>query len=104
MFSDRSYCCRAGAGSGNQPMKSSFIIVADRGNLKAFRVEKVPNGRPPRMQLVQAFTLTAPHLKISEINTDLAGRFPAGSGSAAAQGRHQNAICLLYTSDAADEG
>lgn len=73
-------------------MKSSFIIVADRGNLKAFRVEKVPNGRPPRMQLVQAYTLTASHLKISEINTDLAGRFPVGSGSASSLGRHQNAI------------
>lgn len=44
------------------------------------------------MQLVQAFTLTAPHLKISEINTDMAGRFPVGSTPAQSQGRHQNAI------------
>ena len=73
-------------------MKSSFIIVADRGNLKAFRVEKVPNGRPPRLQLVQAFTLTEAHMKISEINTDMAGRFPVGSTPAQSQGRHQNAI------------
>jgi hypothetical protein len=73
-------------------MKSSFIIVADRGNLKAYRVEKVPNGRPPRLQLVQALTLTDAHMKISDINTDLAGRFPAGSTPGQSQGRHQNAI------------
>jgi hypothetical protein len=73
-------------------MKSSFIIVADRGNLKAFRVEKVPNGRPPRLHLVQAFTITDAHMKISEMNTDLAGRFPVGSTPAQSQGRHQNSI------------
>ena len=72
-------------------MKSSFIIVADRGNLKAFRVEKVPNGRPPRLHLVQAFTVTAAHMKISDINTDLAGSFPVASGGTS-QGRHQNSI------------
>lgn len=44
------------------------------------------------MQLVQAFTLTVPHMKISEMNTDLAGRFPVASSSAQSQGRHQNAI------------
>lgn len=73
-------------------MKSSFIIVADRGNLKAFRVEQVPNGRPPRLQLVQAFTLTEAHMKISEMNTDMAGRFPVGSTPSQSQGRHQNGI------------
>src|SRR5215207_5591825 len=73
-------------------MKSSFIIVADRGNLKAFRVEKVPNGRAPRLQLVEALTLTDAHMKISEINTDMSGRFPVTSMAAQSQGRHQNSI------------
>jgi hypothetical protein len=72
-------------------MKSSFIIVADRGNLKAFRVEKVPNGRPPRLQLVEALTLTDAHMRISEINTDMAGGFPAAMAGQS-QGRHQNSI------------
>ena len=31
-------------------------------------------------------------MKISEINTDFAGRFPVGSTPAQSQGRHQNAI------------
>jgi hypothetical protein len=72
-------------------MKSTFIIVADRGNLKAFRVEKVPNGRPPRLHLVQAFTVTEAHMKITEMNTDIAGSFPVSSAGAS-QGRHQNAL------------
>jgi hypothetical protein len=62
-------------------MKSSFLIVADRGNLKAFRVEKVPADRPPRVQLVQSFSLADAHTKISEVNTDMAGRFPAGNSA-----------------------
>lgn len=61
-------------------MKSSFFIVADRGNLKAFRAEKVPADRPPRLQLVQAFTLTDAHMKIAEKHTDMAGAFPSGTG------------------------
>lgn len=73
-------------------MKSSFLIVADRGNLKAFRIEPVPNNRPPRLQLVQALTLTDAHTKVSDRNTDMAGRFPQGSAPGQSQGRHQNAI------------
>jgi hypothetical protein len=65
-------------------MKSSFFIVADRGNLKAYRAEKVPADRRPRMQLVQAFTLTEAHLKPTDIFTDEAGAFPA-SGAGARQ-------------------
>jgi hypothetical protein len=73
-------------------MKSSFLIVTDRGNFKAFRVEKVPADRPPRVALVQAYSMTDAHLKISERNTDLAGRFPVGSTPGQSQGRHQNSI------------
>lgn len=69
-------------------MKSSFIIVADRGNLKAYRIEKVPNGRPPRLQLVEGLSLTEAHMKISEVNTDLAGRFPAGGGGQSIAEKH----------------
>ncbi len=74
-------------------MKSSFFIVADRGNLKAFRVEKVPTNHAPRLHLVQAFSFVDGHLKVSEMNTDLEGGFPAGGGPPSGQGggmRHQN--------------
>jgi hypothetical protein len=73
-------------------MKSSFLIVADRGNMKAYRVEKVPAGRPPRVAMVQAFTFTDAHLRTSDKLTDQAGRFPVGSTPGQSQGRHQNAI------------
>jgi len=66
-------------------MKSSFFIIADRGNLKAYRAEKVPADRPPRMQLVQAFTFTEAHLKPTDIFTDEAGAFPAQTGPGARQ-------------------
>src|SRR4029434_10128538 len=67
-------------------MKSSFFIVADRGNLKAYRAEKMLAGRPPRVKLVQAFALTEAHLRTSEIVTDQAGAFPTGNGG------YQNSI------------
>ncbi len=72
-------------------MKSSFLIIADRGNLKAFRVEKTANERPPRLQLVEALSLVEAHRKAGEMNTDLAGGFPA-VGSRGNGGRHQNSI------------
>jgi hypothetical protein len=77
-------------------MKSSFFIVADRGNLKAYRVEKTATDRNPRVQLVQAFSFVQPHLKLIETNSDAAGRFPVGagpaSGSGGGNGRHQNSV------------
>ena len=60
-------------------MRSSFFIVADRGNLKAYRAEKVVPGRPPRVQLVQAFTLTNAHFRPKDIFTDEAGSKPSGN-------------------------
>lgn len=71
-------------------MKSSFLIVTDRGNFKAYRVEKAPEGRPPRVTLVQAFSMTDAHLKITDRDTDMAGRFSDGSALTHSQGRQQN--------------
>lgn len=75
-------------------MKSSFVIVADRGELKAFRVEKTAADRPPRLALVRAMEFADAHAKIGDIHTDLPGRFPRGGGNfdgaGGASGRHQN--------------
>jgi hypothetical protein len=38
-------------------MNSYFFIVADRGNLKAYRAEEAPAGRSPRVKLVEAISL-----------------------------------------------
>jgi len=71
---------------------TSLIIVTDRGNLKAYRVNETPT-RGAGLELVQAFETTDAHGRYQDKLTDQAGRFPVGDGSVAAgTGRHQNAI------------
>src|ERR1051325_9985522 len=59
---------------------TSFVIVADRGTLKAYRVDETPT-RGPSLHLVQAFNLTDAHGKLIDKVTDLAGRYAATDGS-----------------------
>ena len=71
---------------------TSLVIVADRGNLKAYKVDATPT-RGPSLQLVQAFELTDAHGRYNDKLTDQAGRFPVGDGGGqAGSGRHMNAI------------
>ena len=71
---------------------ASLIITADRGSLKAYKVNETPN-RGPSLQLVQAVDFTDAHGRYQDKYTDQAGRFPVGDGGGAAgSGRHQNAI------------
>src|SRR5437763_13919146 len=67
---------------------TSLIIVADRGSLKAYRVDETPT-RGPSLRLIQAFDLTDAHGKLVDKVSDLAGRFPVSDG---AGGRHANSI------------
>jgi hypothetical protein len=59
---------------------TSFVIVADRGTLKAYRVDETPT-RGPSLHLVQAFNLTDAHGKLIDKVTDLAGRYAATDSS-----------------------
>jgi hypothetical protein len=59
---------------------TSLVIVADRGSLKAYRVEQTPT-RGPSLQLVQAFDLTDAHGKLIDKVSDVAGRFPVTNGA-----------------------
>src|SRR5437899_12514800 len=59
---------------------TSLIIVADRGSLKAYRVDETPT-RGPSLHLVQAFDITAAHGKLVDKVTDLAGRYAASDGA-----------------------
>ncbi|MES2568606.1 MAG: host attachment protein [Verrucomicrobiota bacterium] len=63
-------------------MKSEFLIVADRGNVKAYRIENlIAKGLPRvRVQLVQAFALVDAHYRIGETVSDQAGAFPMSEG------------------------
>jgi hypothetical protein len=67
---------------------TSLIIVADRGSLKAYRVDETPT-RGPSLRLIQAFDLTDAHGKLIDKVTDLAGRFPVSGGAGE---RHANSI------------
>ena len=66
---------------------TSLIVVADRGGLKAYRVNETPT-RGASLQLVQAFDITDAHGRYDDKLTDQAGRFPVADGN----GRHANAI------------
>lgn len=71
---------------------ATLVIVADRGSLKAYRVNETPN-RGPTLQLARAFDVTDAHGRYQDKLTDQAGRFPVGDGGGqAGSGRHQNAI------------
>src|SRR6266571_5259100 len=64
---------------------TSFVIVVDRGSLKAYRVDETPT-RGPSLQLVQAFDLTDAHGKLIDKVSDVAGRFPVTNGAGAHRG------------------
>ena len=64
---------------------TSFVIVADLGSLKAYRVDETPT-RGPSLHLVQAFNLTDAHGKLIDKVTDSAGRFPVTDGAGAHRG------------------
>ncbi len=66
---------------------TSLIVVADRGGVKAYRVNQTPT-RGASLQLVQAFDITDAHGRYDDKLTDQAGRFPVSDGN----GRHANAI------------
>ncbi|MEO8045267.1 MAG: host attachment protein [Spartobacteria bacterium] len=66
---------------------TSLIVVADRGGIKAYKVNETPT-RGASLQLVQAFDITDAHQRYDDKLTDQAGRFPVSDGN----GRHANAI------------
>jgi hypothetical protein len=66
---------------------TSLIVVADRGSLKAYKVNETPT-RGPSLQLVQAFDITDAHGRLADKLTDMAGRYPVGDVGS----RHMNSV------------
>jgi hypothetical protein len=64
---------------------TSLVVVADRGSLKAYRVDDTPT-RGPSLHLVQAFNTTDAHGKLIDKVTDFAGRFAVADGAGAHHG------------------
>src|SRR5467141_3122765 len=75
---------------------ASLVIAADRGSLKAYRVEETPT-RGPSLKLIQAFDITDAHGKLIDKVTDLAGRFPVTEGAGAHRGPASVAESKLQT-------
>lgn len=67
---------------------SSLIIVADRGSLKAYRVEET-HTRGPSLQLVHAFEYTAEDGKLVDLLKEEAGGLRVNNGS---KGRHMSPV------------
>src|SRR3984893_6534028 len=64
---------------------ASLVIAADRGSLKAYRVNETPT-RGPSLKLIQAFDVTAAHGQLIDKLTDLARRFPGTESADAHRG------------------
>ncbi len=77
---------------------SSLVIVTDRGELKAYRVNQTPT-RGPSLQLVQAFNITDAHGRLVDKLSDQAGRFPVSEGA----GAHRGAASIAERTQLATE-
>ncbi|HEV3392979.1 MAG TPA: host attachment protein [Chthoniobacterales bacterium] len=73
---------------------TSLVIVADRGSLKAYRVDETPT-RGPSLKLVQAFDITDAHGKLIDKVTDFAGRFPVTESAGPHHGQASTAESKL---------
>src|SRR5689334_21738586 len=64
-------------------MQNILVIITDLGALKAYRFEESPKGTP-RLEMLVEIAFLAPHQRVREMVTDLAGRrgAPAAAGSA----------------------
>jgi hypothetical protein len=61
-------------------MKNTLVVVADLGGFKAFRLENNQLSRSPHLDLLDEFNNTEAHGRLVDRVSDLAGRFPRGTG------------------------
>ncbi len=63
-------------------MTDKLIILTDLGTLKALRLSHHELTGKPQVKLVEQRDPVAPHLRVSDVVTDQAGRFPMQNGAA----------------------
>jgi hypothetical protein len=63
-----------------------FMAVIDRAHLRIYHVRDPQGGGAPQFELAEAFDLLAGHERPAGRATDVAGRFPAGSGRGGSAG------------------
>ena len=65
-------------------MKNTLLVVADLAGYKAFKIENNHLHRAPRLEVLEQFEDATAHGRLVERVSDLAGRFPRGTGLKAA--------------------
>lgn len=63
-----------------------YTVVIDRAHLRIYQVREPANAGPAQFELAEAFDLPAGRQQYTDRDTDMAGRFPGGSGRALASG------------------
>src|SRR5215469_8522955 len=62
-------------------MKNTLLVVADLGGFKAFKLENNNHvQRSPRLEFIEEFKNSNAHERLVDRVSDLAGRFPRGTG------------------------
>jgi hypothetical protein len=57
-----------------------YMAVVDRAHLRIYQVREPQGGGSTQFELAEAFDLIAGHQQYTDRDTDMAGRFPGGSG------------------------
>jgi hypothetical protein len=57
-------------------MKNTLVVVTDLGSFKAYRLDKSPLHRAPRLELIEEASFLDAHTKMGEQLSDQGGRFP----------------------------
>jgi len=55
-------------------MKNTLVVVTDLGSFKAYRLDRTPVKKTPRLELVEEFVTVAAHGKVLDKVSDRAGR------------------------------
>lgn len=65
-------------------MKTKWVVLADLGSMKAYKIDNSSENSHPRLELLDSFENPEVHSKLSEKVTDQAGQFARGSRGAGA--------------------
>lgn len=67
-------------------MRPQFIIITDRGTMKAAWISPTLPNRPPQLKVVEELAFVGPHQHYVEQVTDMAGVYAAAESSSGQQG------------------
>jgi hypothetical protein len=65
-------------------MKTKWVVLADLGSMKAYKIDDNSENSHPRLELLESFDNPEVHSKLSDKVSDQAGQFARGSRGAGA--------------------